>query len=161
MGSKAEEEEMSELLIFLDFYVLSTAQGPQGTKMRKKAEEGPKEKRKNEERGHRVKNGRKTEGSKRKRCWMRKWKEGGRQTGRQISKTLILKDSNFRSIWTHLTQPVLVVTTNTNKHAYTTQERERQRDGKRDSSSNLVFYAQSTIAVISRRRERENASKKD
>ena len=46
------------------------------------------------------------------------------------SKTLILKDSSVRSIWTYLTASPCY-TTNTNKHNYTTSryyKRERERE---------------------------------
>ena len=59
-------------------------------------------------------------------------REGGRERDRENSKTLILKASSVRSIWTYLTASPCY-TTNTNKHSYTTKtDRERDRQTDRD-----------------------------
>ena len=53
--------------------------------------------------------------------------------GNSNSKTLIIKDSSVRSIWTYLTASPCY-STNTNKHGYTTNryyERDRQTDRQR------------------------------
>ena len=50
------------------------------------------------------------------------------------SKTVILKDSSVRSIWTYLTAS-LFYTTNTNKHDNTTREREREMGRERETET--------------------------
>ena len=52
------------------------------------------------------------------------WGGGGEYSN---SKTLILKDSSVRSIWTYLTASPCY-TTNTNKHDERERERERERE---------------------------------
>ena len=66
---------------------------------------------------------------------------GGKERDKENSnlnyKTLILKDSSVRSIWTYLTE----------RERETDRERERQRDRERTLADNLSLYGTQQIII--------------
>ena len=80
--------------------------------MRQGVPEGRSREREREGKGERSRDGERERGGKKR--------EGERENSNSNSKTLILKDSSVRFIWTYLTASPCY-TTNTNMHDYTTK----------------------------------------